>query len=81
MKALVEENGYALLSGPKPIPLDVLVDIAADGLAFGRLAKCAACGSRALRHAGAGQGAHALTWRAGRAASKVLGLLLRPSRR
>ena len=37
VKQLCEENGYSLHCGPKPIPLEVLVEIAADGLAFGRL--------------------------------------------
>ena len=71
VKQLCEENGYALVSGPKPIPLDTLLDVAADGLCFGRLAKCGACGSRALRHAGAGQGGHALTWCTGWASAST----------
>ena len=41
VKQLCEENGYSLHCGPKPIPLEILVEIAADGLAFGRLPKCA----------------------------------------
>jgi len=44
VKALVEENGYALESGPKSKPLEVLVDTAADGLCFGLLPKCPVCG-------------------------------------
>ena len=49
VKQLCEENGYSLHCGPKPIPLEVLVEIAADGLCFGRLPKCAVCGSAPTR--------------------------------
>ena len=71
VKQLLEENGYALACGPKPIPLAILVEIAADGLCFGRLAPCAVCGGRALRHAGAAQGAHSITWCTGWASAST----------
>ena len=71
VKQLCEENGYSLHCGPKPIPLEVLVEIAADGLAFGRLPACAVCGGRALRHAGAEQGGHSITWCTGWASAST----------
>lgn len=62
IKQLVEANGYATKDGTRPIASHVLVEIAADGLAFGLLEKCPVCGSRALRHAGHGQAEFAFTW-------------------
>lgn len=62
IKRLVEANGYTTKDGTRPIAGSVLVEIAADGLAFGLLEKCPVCDSRALRHAGHGQADFAFTW-------------------
>ncbi|KAK7253705.1 hypothetical protein SO694_00002349 [Aureococcus anophagefferens] len=47
VKQLCEENGYALVSGPKPIPLDTLLDEAgASGAAGGRVSVVVTHGGR-----------------------------------
>ncbi|KAJ8599603.1 hypothetical protein CTAYLR_004664 [Chrysophaeum taylorii] len=62
VKALCEANGYATKVGTKSVSLGTLVEMAADGLAFGLLVRCPVCGSRSLRHAGQGLGSLAISW-------------------